>query len=300
MTLSSELKTSAQVKEVVLTGASSQLGQCLLPTLVQHGFHVWAWSRNAVPSDSTATVTWQRRDISQAGEVPCAPVIVHLAPLWLLPALLDACPVQGKRIVAIGSCSISAKSASPSARERDVAQQLLRAEQQLAFLAERNGHRLTILRPTMLYGVGLDGTIAPMQRFIRRWGFLPFPTIKFGLRQPVHVGDVADAVVACIGAPSSIGRTYELGGGERLALNELARRLFTDNDRSARLLPVPGALLAILIRMRGLITRTRQWDAALLSRACLDQIADNEPARRDFNYAPRPFDGRFPGGNRTS
>lgn len=296
MTLSSELRTSAQAKEVVLTGASSQLGQCLLPKLIQHGFHVRAWSRHAVPSESTAAVTWQRRDISQAGEALCAPVIVHLAPLWLLPALLDACSVQGGRIVAIGSCSISAKSTSPSARERDVAEQLRRAEQQLAFLAERDGHKLTILRPTMLYGVGMDGTIAPMQRFIRRWGFLPFPTIKFGLRQPVHVGDVADAVVACIGAPASIGRTYELGGGERLALNELARRLFTDNGRSARLLPVPGALLAILIRMRGLLTGDRQWDVALLGRAGQDQLADNAPARHDFNYDPRPFDGRFPGG----
>ena len=279
---------------LVLTGASSQLAVCLIPQLVEQGYHVQAWSRQTPVIAPRTGVTWVRRDLTQPPAELGARIIVHLAPLWLLPALLQACPERGVRVVAMGSCSIKAKALSPSVKEREVAARLELAEQQLLQIAQRDGHQLTILRPTMLYGAGRDETIAPMQRFIQRWGCLPLPRMRFGLRQPVHVEDVAAAIVACLLSPSSVGGTYELGGAERLALDALAKRLFSDNARRVRLILIPRAVLAAVIRLRAMLTGGKQWDVALLERASLDQLADNEAAMRDFGYSPRAFDGRFP------
>lgn len=278
---------------ILLTGASSQLGQALIARLNALDARVLAWSREPGAAVCSERVQWQQQDLARvAGPLP-ASTLVHLAPLWLLPALLEKGGLEAMRVVAISSCSVHAKAASPSAEERDVAARLLDAELRSAEIARRDGHALTILRPTMLYGLGRDATVAALQRFIRRWRWLPFPALEYGLRQPVHVDDVALAIMACLGSSQTIGRTYDLGGGERLRLDEMARRLFTDNGLRPRVVPVPRRVVAGVIHLRQLWRGDSQWNAALLDRARNDQVADIEPARNDFGYAPRAFDGRF-------
>lgn len=277
---------------LLLTGATSQLGDALLPMLHERDTAALACSRTVqAPGDDR--VRWLHEDLGSLRVPHGMTTLVHLAPIWLLPALLQRSDCQGLRVLAISSCSLHAKADSPSLAERALAQRLSEAETALWALAQRDGHQLTLLRPTMLYGAGRDATVAPLQRCIRRWRVLPFPALDYGLRQPVHVEDVAAAILACLDNPRSIGKAYDLGGAERLRLDTLARRLFSDNGLRPRLLPVPRQAVALAI---SLLRRWRgsHWDSALLQRALRDQVADNRAASTDFGYAPRSFDGRFP------
>ena len=72
----------------------------------------------------------------------------------------------------------------------------------------------TILRPTMIYGSARDRNISRLLRFLHRWPI--FPLCGDALWQPVHVEDLADAVVAALDTPATIGRTYNLPGASPL------------------------------------------------------------------------------------
>lgn len=284
----------------LVTGASSQIGDVLLPLLQHNGYKVTAWSRQQCRVTShAASLLWVNVDLLEPVAIPeqvCT--LVHLASIELLPKLLENQHVffaqpRPLRIVAISSCSVTAKAHSPSLRERDQAERLADAEQRAQVLAKRYGHDLTILRPTMLYGVGRDGTIAVMQRFVRRYYCLPLPAQSTGLRQPVHVADVAEAVVLAVGNQASIGQVYELGGAEQLSIKQLAQRIFIDNQRSPCLVLVPLVFLRMGIYFMRYFKGRADWTPALLARAKEDQLADNTRACADFGYVPRQFDGRW-------
>ena len=119
------------------------------------------------------------------------------------------------------------------------------------------------------------------------------PVQSSGLRQPVHVADVASAMLLALESQASIGRVYELGGAERLSIQQLARRIFVDNQRSPRVIPVPLVVLRIGIYFMRYFKGRADWTPALLARAEEDQLADNTRACADSGYAPRQSDGRW-------
>lgn len=278
----------------VMTGASSQLGAPLLAQLSKRGFSITAWSRYAADQPAFSTVVWQQADLQQPPVIAASTqLLIHLAPIHLLPAVLANTKLPALRIIAISTCSIRFKAQSHCRHEQQVAADLLAAERQAVRLAAEHGHQLTVLRPSMLYGVGRDGTVAVLQRFIRRFGFIVLPAQATGLRQPVHVVDVVQAVLACIDQPSTVGQCYELGGAERLTLEQLVRCIFIQNQRRPRVLKVPQWLLRALIAMVRWTRLRGDWRPGLVARAQQAQVVDNRPAQQAFAYAPRAFDGRF-------
>jgi NADH dehydrogenase len=71
--------------------------------------------------------------------------------------------------------------------------------------------------------------------------------------QPVYVGDVADAVVACLDDPATAGRTYELGGPKVYAFRELIEQLLGEIRRKRRLIELPFGLASTLARLMAVL-----------------------------------------------
>lgn len=84
------------------------------------------------------------------------------------------------------------------------------------------GLALTVLRPSVIFGAEDKF----LNLFADLQAVLPFmPLAGSGTRfQPVWVGDVARAVVACLQNPDTMGQTYELCGPDVLTLGELVHR----------------------------------------------------------------------------
>lgn len=276
--------------ECVVTGASSQIGDALLGLLPDLFFRVIAWSR--LPQADRRGVIWQRADLAEVYNVDeTVTHLIHLAPLALLaPVLEHAHPM---RVVAISTCSVRHKAQSASPTERMLAQQLQVAEERTVAVAKRKGHQLTLLRPTMLYGTGRDGTISMLQKFSQRFGFLLVPGKALGLRQPVHVADVAQAIVRCVQQDITIGRCYELGGRSQLTLRQMTERVLMDNGKRPRVYSAPLWLLKLIIFVARVTKVRPDWDVGLLRRAQQHQTVDNRLAMQDFGYDPRPFSGKY-------
>ena len=74
----------------------------------------------------------------------------------------------------------------------------------------------TILRPTMIYGTPGDRNMIRLVRWLDRWPVLPVFGNGRSLQQPVHVSDVAWAVVQALETPVTIGRQFNISGAAPL------------------------------------------------------------------------------------
>jgi len=266
---------------VLVFGGSSQIGHFLLPRLLASGEPVLALSRQ--PRPAQAGVEWLQGTLPD--RVPALPplsAIISFGPLqgladWLAQATLADAP----RVIATSSMSAETKRDSSVPAERALARQLRDGEAALATACERHGCAWTVLRPTLVYGAGLDKSLTPIARRAMRLRVFPLPAGR-GLRQPVHADDIAQAVLAALECQAAAGRILPIGGGERLRSGEMFARVRGSLSRSTVPLPLPAWLLR-------LGQRTLPPLRGPLSRLDSDLIADNGELQRLLGIRPRPF-----------
>jgi nucleoside-diphosphate-sugar epimerase len=216
---------------------------------------------------------------------------ISVAPLWVLPDYFDVLAAQGvQRIVALSSTSRVTKDDSSNQKEQAVSHRLADAELRVQAWAQNRGVEWVILSPTMIYGLGQDKNISEIARFIRRFGFFPLFGKAQGLRQPVHVQDVASACMAALQAPNAANHAYNLSGGEALPYRNLVIRIFSALGRSPRLLSVPLPIFRVALALLRCLPRYRHWSVAMAERMNRDLVFDHSAATRDLAFKPRPFE----------
>lgn len=275
-------------RTALVFGASGQIGAPLVARLGDAGWRVLALSRGR--HDDADGVRWLRGDFAAMPALPDeVDAIFSCGPLDLFAQWFGDASIATPRVVAFGSTSVHVKQDSGDARERDLARRLRAAEARLFDAAARRGVAATVLRPTLVYGTGRDATLTRIAGLARRWRGFVLPRTARGLRQPVHVDDLAEAAVAAFHAQAAHGRGYDLPGGETLAYADMVRRVLACQTPPLplRRLPMPlfRALLAVL-RAAGMARGV--GDAAIL-RMRDDLVFDAAPARAAFGYTPRPF-----------
>lgn len=277
---------------VLVTGATSQIGVFLLPRLCEAGYRVTAVSRRPPPSDRSGVV-WRRGDLSGSGEwapeQECA-ALVHLAGLSLLPRHIDRLADRGvRRILAFSSTSRLTKERSRDERERAVALGLAEAEEELQSRCASRGIDWTLLRPTMIYGAGIDRNISFIARSLRRRPWFPLVGGGRGRRQPVHADDLAAACVAAIFNPRTYGRIYALPGGEVLTYRAMVERIGAAVGVRPRFLPLPLLGLRAVLAIARWLPGARHLGPEMAYRMTQDLVFDASAAFSDFGYRPRRF-----------
>ena len=147
----------------------------------------------------------------------------------------------------------------------------------------------TILRPTMIYGAADDRNLSRLLVRLSRAAVLPVPGTGTCLHQPVHVADVAAAVLAALERPAAIGSLYDVAGREPVPFTELLRTCARAVGSRTRLVPVPLAPLVTLARGYERLSRHPRIRAEQLLRLAEDKAFPIDAAIRDLGYAPRPF-----------
>lgn len=300
-------------KLVGLLGATSMVGESLLPLLTQAGWQVRAYSRRIV-NRSSEDVVWQQLSStssdykkalltslsgrSKSGESDTSGFSknspedieywICVAPIWVLPDYLNFLEQHNaRRIVVLSSTSRFTKNDSPDPEERITAHRLADAEEQIRVWAENHGVEWVILRPTLIYGRGRDKNISEMARFICRFGFFPIFGPALGLRQPVHVADVADACISALHIHNATNRDYNISGGETLTYRQMVCRTFVVLGRRPRLVKVPMGVFRFALACLRMLPRYQQWSVAMAERMNSDLVFNHEDATRDFGFKPR-------------
>ena len=270
---------------VLVFGASGSVGRFLLPQLVQQ-HRVIAVSRTPRAGEAG----WISGDLNDQGMTwPQADTGISLGPLDAFAVWLQRYPATTLgRVIALSSMSVESKRESIDPHERALAERLRVAETAVMGIAAERGIPCTLFRPTLIYGAGTDRSLAPIARFARRWRLLPVPIGASGLRQPVHARDLANACAAALGNPATFGKTYALGGGERLRFDAMLMRL--RDAVPGFVLPLPLPLIAL--RLAANWRQGATFSASGVARLRESLLADNGNAARDFGYAPVAFIAR--------
>lgn len=276
------------MRHALVFGATGQIGEPLIDRLRRDGWRITALSR--APQRDEPGLTWLQGEFDAPPPLPAqVDTIVSAGPLdafshWYARAGIDAA-----RVVAFGSTSVAVKQHSIDPDERDVVQRLQLAEDRLATAARRRGAAFTVLRPTLVYGAARDATLSRIARIAHRVRWFPLPRRANGLRQPVHVADLANAAVDCLPAQEAFDRAFDLPGGETLPYREMVRRVLRVLDPPAHLLELPLPVFEFALhaaQARGMATG---FGDAAIERMRRDLVFDIAPARDAFGYAPRAF-----------
>lgn len=268
---------SSTEKVVGVIGATSFAGQSVLERLRSSGRAAECFSRQTGGAN---------RDVS----IPIQEWIC-VAPIWVLPEYFSTMKKRGaRRVVAVSSTSRFTKMDSNDVAEKEVAEKLTQAETLFQDWARQNQVEWVILRPTLIYGNGLDRNISEIVRIVRKFGFFPLLGSARGLRQPLHVDDVADACVTALSSAPAANRAYEITGGETLEYREMVRRVFNALGRKARMPTIPRAAFRAAVHIVRLLPRYRGWTTAMADRMARDLVFDAADARRDLGFQPRKFE----------
>ncbi|MEO8779978.1 MAG: NAD-dependent epimerase/dehydratase family protein [Rhodanobacter sp.] len=266
---------------ILVVGGSSQIGHFLLPRLETGGEPILALSR--VPGLPREGVEWLQGSLPDAlPALPQLSAIISFGPLQALAEWLERRPPSSApRVIATSSMSAESKCDSAVPAEREIARRLRAGEAALANACARLGCAWTVLRPTLVYGAGLDKSLTPIVHRAMRTRLFPIPAGR-GLRQPVHADDIAQAVLAALECPAAAGRIIAIGGGERLLYPQMFARVRGSVACATVAVRIPAWLLRLGERMYPSLRGP-------LSRLDRDLVADNQELQRLLHIQPRLF-----------
>jgi len=263
---------------LLVTGGSGFLGGYVLREAARRGHETVALARSAAAARAVADrgaqpVTGDLDAADNLAEIfaaaRCA-ALVNLASLGFGhgPAIVAATQQAGiRRAIFVSSTAVTTSLAAPSKRVR------LAAEQRIG----ESGLDWTILRPTMIYGAQGDRNLSRLLALLSRARMLPVPGGRH-LQQPVHVADVAGAVLAAAERAGAAGSCYDVAGPEPLTFAELLRISARAVASRTRFIPVPVMPLVAAARGYERLSRRPKIRAEQLLRLA-----------EDMDYAPRPF-----------
>ena len=285
-------KSEALTQKIVLvTGATSQIGLCVIRRLIASGAAVLAVSRGDGIPYYHPNLRWIKGDLASSDfslQGYCVDAVVHAAPLPLLPTLVDLlAESEAKRIIAYGSTSVFAKLLSANQFERDFAVKLQAAESLLAEKCDKLGINYTIFRPTITYGLGLGDGISKLAEIILKYGRAVVYPPAFGNRQPVHADDLAMAAVQAMENEITYGKTYNLSGGEIISYHEMLVRIFAFCGKKPKI--IESTMLPFALDVLGKIKRDKRINGEIARRMNDDLVFFHDDAARDFGFNPRKF-----------
>jgi len=275
---------------LLVVGGSGFLGRYVLREAVRQGHHTLALARSLaaarmIQDNGACPIAGDLDDTRRLDEAFAAARCEALVCLASLghghgPSIVAAGEEAGiPRAVFVSTTAVTTTLHPATKQVR------LTAEQQI----RRSGLDWTILRPTMIYGDAGDRNLSRLLRLLDRAVVVPVPGTSQSLHQPVHVADVATAVLTALQRPSASGSLYDVAGPEPLTFFELLRTCARAVGSRARLVPVPLAPLVTLARAYERLSRHPQIRAEQLLRLAEDKAFPIDDAIHDLGYAPRAF-----------
>lgn len=210
-------------------------------------------------------------------------VLINIASLGFghAPNILEACRVNGvERAIFISTTAIFTTLEAKTKAIR------LDAERRI----QESGMHWTIIRPTMIYGTERDRNMARLLRYLQRFPVIPVFGSGEHLQQPVHVEDLAGAIVAAVDRPVTYGKAYNISGKEPITYNELLDLAAQALGRRVVKIRVPLNLAVQVLRFYEKVSRKPLLKAEQVLRLNEDKAFSHEDAARDLGFSPRSFE----------
>ncbi len=124
------------------------------------------------------------------------------------------------------------------------------AERGLLNLTKNTSMELVIIRPPLVYGVGVKGNFAALIKVIQKSFPLPFGAIH-NQRSLVALDNLVDFIICCIKHPRAANETFLISDGADLSTTELLQKIALAFNKRSLLFPVPIHFLTFLAKLSG-------------------------------------------------
>jgi len=274
---------------VVLTGATGFTGSHLLAQLLARGIRPRCLVRPTSDTRDlrTAGVEIIEGDLgdeaSLARAFDGADVLLNTASIGFGhgPGIVAAAERAGiSRAVFISTTAIFTTLNAKTKSVRMAAEETIRT----------SGLRWTIVRPTMIYGTARDRNMARLVRYLSRWPVMPVGGRGEHLLQPVHVDDVARAVLLALDHDAAIGRAYNIAGKSPLTFNAVVDVVAAQLGRRVWKLHLPVAPVAGVLALAERAGLRLPVKSEQIRRLNEDKAFDYSEAARDLGFAPIAFE----------
>jgi nucleoside-diphosphate-sugar epimerase len=125
------------------------------------------------------------------------------------------------------------------------------AEMQLRQVARETGLEVTIVRPPLIYGLGVKGNLASLISWVRRGVPLPLGGVTCNRRSLVYLDNLVDLILVCTDHPKAADHTFLVSDGEDLSTTELLRRICKASGQKVNLIWVPARLISFISALIG-------------------------------------------------
>ena len=274
---------------ILVTGANGFVGKSLITALKKQGISFVGVGRQSVKSDSDSFFSVPDFCTADAWIEPLANCItvIHLAARvhvmkdksinslaefrkvnvdGTLNLAQQAAKAGVKRFIFISSIKVNGEHAELGKPFKEIAAanpqdaygiSKHEAEQGLLLIAQQTGMEVVIIRPPLVYGVGVKANFASIMMAVRRGIPLPLGAIH-NKRSFVYVGNLVSLIMCCIHHPAAANQIFLVSDGQDLSTTELLKKCAEALGLKSRLLPVPQKLVeagATLLGRRALAQR---------------------------------------------
>lgn len=165
------------------------------------------------------------------------------------------------------------------------------AEEGLRQIASRTGMEVVIIRPVLVYGIGVKGNFSLMMRWLKKGIPIPLGAVN-NARSLVALDNLVDLIVICLHHPAASHQTFLVSDGEDISTTDLLKRMAVAMGIKPRLIPVPIAIIQAGATLLGKhdvarrlccslqvdISKTRDllgWSPSVTVDSALKKLADN-------------------------
>ncbi len=297
------------VQSVLVTGAAGFVGQALVAALQAQHRDLRRALRHPAPGTGSKDVfvgdigpdtEWRqalqgidcvvhlaaRTHVLDEHDIDPLPVYRHINVDATRRLAQQAAAAGVRRFVFLSSIKVNGESTDTRPFTRDDTPQPLdaygiskhEAEAALRQIGAETSMEIVILRPPLVYGPGVKGNFLRLLQAVARGTPLPLASIN-NQRSLVYIGNLVDAIIACIDAPAAAGKTFLVSDGEDISTPTLIRKLAAALGKAPRLLPCPPALLHCGAALLGKRAAAMRLTGSL--------AVDSSALRQELGWQPR-------------
>jgi len=277
------------MKKILVTGANGFVGKHLCHVLLEQGYLVRAAVRSESSKSSSRGLTTESREFFEycvVGDIDSqtnwdkaldgVDIVIHLAarvhvmndqvkdPLAEFrkvnvegtKKLAESAAAFGiKRFIYLSSIKVNGESTDTHPfTENDLPKpqdsygiSKLEAEQVLHNI---KALQAVILRPTLVYGLGVRANFLKLIQLVKKGLPLPLASVK-NRRSMVYVGNLVSAIIACLDHPKAARQTFLVSDGEDLSTPGLIHKIAEALKITPKLFPCPPKLLKWAVKLTG-------------------------------------------------
>ncbi len=264
---------------VLITDVRNPVGLCILRRLLAANINIVALYKDKPIDIYHPKLTWLKEndpgfELEMHNEKIKSAIIT--SNLWDAPPNLDILVKNGlKRLISFSYIE--------NTGDKELAKKILLAEKDIARICLKKAIKYTMLKPSLIYGLGMEDIVSGIYKYIKLFGILPKNPKTKGVCQPVHADDLSIAAIKIININETHGKTYNLCGEEVFTYYEMICKIvekagLKQKPKIFRFLP--------FIFNSGEISKVNR---NISKKRTSGYRYDNNAAIKDFDYSARPF-----------